>query len=301
MTTDSPASTAGFWRRSRRNDEPGPFVDVPCTPEFPVCGKACSYLIFGNTVSVVSVTSIDRSFRILQEISEQPGSLTDLSRALDIPTSTMGRFLGSLQAAGAIQRESNGTYSIGPTIIRLAGGRTASPDLLTVAGAHISALAKLTNETAGIAASVDDDVLHLGQVSSDADVQVRDWTGEQVAAHHGCTGLVVMAYWPEAQIDRYLAQALESFNEHTVIDANVIRERLAHIRSAGYLWTTDEYARGVTSAAAPVRDSTGRAVGALHVFGPSYRFPNAEDIESLSAELCRRAEQISSVLRFHVQ
>ncbi len=213
----------------------------------------------------------------------------------------MGRFLGSLRAAGAIQRESDGTYSIGPTIIRLAGGATARPDLLTVAGAHISALAKLTNETAGIAAAVDDDVLHLGQISSDADVQVRDWTGEQVPAHPGCTGLVVMAYWPDEQVDRYLAQPLESFNEYTVTDPEAIRKRLEHIRATGYLWTTDEYALGVTSAAAPVRDSSGRAVGALHVFGPSYRFPGPADTDSLSTELCRRAEQISSVLRFHVQ
>jgi len=159
----------------------------------------------------------------------------------------------------------------------------------------------VTNETAGIAAAVDDDILPLGQVSSDADVQVRDWTGEQVPAHPGCTGLVVMAHWPEAQLERYLARPLEAFNEHTVIDPAAIRERLATIRTRGYLWTTDEYARGVTSAAAPVRDSTGRAVGALHVFGPSYRFPGSADIDHLSSELCRRAEQISSVLRFHAQ
>lgn len=219
---------------------------------------------------------------------------------MDIPTSTMGRFLGSLQSAGAVQKAADGTYSIGPTITRLAGGATASPDLGTIAHTHISALAKLSGETAGIAAAIDDDLLHLTQISSDADadVQVRDWTGEQVPAHSGCTGFVLMAYWPEAQLENYLARQLESFSERTVVDPPKIRARLAQIRSAGHLWTTDEYAQGVTSVAAPVRDHSGRAVGALHVFGPSYRFPLANTRDALAGELCHRATHMTSVLSF---
>jgi DNA-binding IclR family transcriptional regulator len=217
---------------------------------------------------------------------------------MNMATSTAGRFLRSLLEAGAVMRSADGVYSIGPSIHELAGGAPGQPDLLPLAATHISALAKLTGETAGIAAAIDDDVLHLGQVSSDvgADVQVRDWTGEQVPAHAGCTGLVLMAYWPKTQLDSYLSHPLKKFSDRTVVDAKTICSRLDHIRRDGHLWTTDEYAVGVTSAAAPVFDRAGKIVAALHVFGPAYRFPNANETGSIAEELCHRAELLSASL-----
>ena len=246
----------------------------------------------------MSVTSVERSFRLLHAIAERPRSLSELARSLDMATSTAGRFLHSLQAAGAVRRNGDGTYRIGPTILELAGGPTGGHDLVAVASTHLSALAKRTNETAGIAAAIDDDILHLAQVSADddADVMVKDWSGQQIPAHPGCTGLVVMAHWPQDQIDTYLARPLEAFSDATVIDPDRIRSRLERIRSDGYLWTTDEYAEGVTSVASPVFDRNDQVVAALHVFGPSFRFPRKTEMRSIANELCARASQISAVL-----
>ena len=39
----------------------------------------------------------------------------------------------------------------------------------------------------------------------------------------------------------------------------------------------DEYADGLSSIAAPIRDAAGRVLGALHVYGPTYRFHAERD------------------------
>jgi len=246
----------------------------------------------------MSVTSVDRSFRLLHAIAEQPASLSELSRTLNLATSTASRFLHSLHAAGAVSRDPDGTYRIGPAIFELAGGPTGGHDLAAVASTHLSALAKRTGETAGIAAAIDNDILHLAQVSADndADVTVKDWSGQQIPAHPGCTGLVVMAHWPTEQIDDYLSRPLESYTEATVTDPWKIRQRLEQIRCDGFLWTNDEYALGVTSVASPVFDRSNRVIAALHTFGPSYRFPGSSEVDAISDELCARAAQISAVL-----
>ncbi len=246
----------------------------------------------------MSVTSVERSFRLLRAIAEEPRSLSELARGLNLATSTAARFLHSLHAAGAVSRDHDGLYRIGPAIFELAGGVSGGHDLVAIASKHLSALAKLTGETSGIAAAVDNDILHLAQKSDDDDagVQVKDWSGQQIPAHPGCTGLVVMAHWPESQIDAYLDTPLEIFSEATVTDPKVIRRRLDRIRHDGFLWTTDEYAVGLTSVASPVFDSSNLVVAALHVFGPSYRFPGDERKEAIAAELCVRAAQISAVL-----
>lgn len=246
----------------------------------------------------MSVTSVERSFRLLHAVADEPRSLSELARDLNLATSTASRFLQSLHAAGAVSRDADGRYRIGPAIFELAGGPAGRHDLAAIAATHVSALAKHTGETAGIVAAVDDDILHLAQVSEDDDagVQVKDWSGEQIPAHPGCTGLVVMAHWPTEQIDAYLARPLERFSHATVVDPETIRGRLERIRREGHLWTTDEYAVGLTSVASPVFDRRDRVVGALHAFGPTYRFPSDGDRESIAVELRSRAAQISAVL-----
>ena len=159
-----------------------------------------------------------------------------------------------------------------------------------------SGVMALADETAGIAQRVEHGYLHLGQVATEHDVSVRDWTGFRGVAHAGCIGFVLMAYWPEVEVAEYLAKDLEVFSERTVTDPEVVAERLALVRAQGYLWTTDEYAQGVTTVAAPVFDRSGEAVASLHVFGPSYRFPKPRRQGVLGRAVSQRADAISAVL-----
>lgn len=251
----------------------------------------------------MSVTSVERAFRILAAIGDAPASLSEIADAVDMPLSTASRFLSSLQSTGAVSRDGDGTYRIGPTIDALAGRSRQDPDLLGLAQPHLNHLARLSGETAGIAAAVDTGLLHLGQTNLDidADVIVRDWTGFEVAAHSGCTGFVLMAWWPDDAVEAYLAQPLESFSEKTVVDPTAIRQRLASIRRSGLLWTTDEYAQGVTSVAAAVRDRNGAPVAALHVHGPSYRFPDTARADDIETALLAGATRMSEALGFSLQ
>lgn len=246
----------------------------------------------------MSVTSVERAFRILRVVGEEPRTLSQVADAVDMPLSTASRFLGSLHGSGALARDAEGVYRIGPTINELAGREHADPDLLGLAQPHLAALANLSGETSGIAAALGDSILHLGQTNLDvdSDVIVRDWTGFQAPMHSGCTGFVIMAWWPEARLEQYLAQPLESFSDKTMTDPDSIRTRLRDVRRRGVLWSTDEYAQGVTSVAAAVRDHRGNAVGSLHVHGPSYRFPERKKTDELENELRQNAGRMSAAL-----
>jgi len=243
----------------------------------------------------MSVASVERAFKLLHAVRATDGTITALSRATDLPVATVSRLMGSLERAGAVLR-SNKAYRIGPAVAELADADAVGYDLLALATSHLSDLAARSGETAGIAEAVGNDLVHLGQVATDHDVAVRDWTGVRVPAHSGCIGFVLMAWWPETQIESYLDSELEAFSPHTVVDAGAVRRRLVDIRAQGFLWTTDEYALGVTTVAAPVRDRAGRAVAALHLHGPSFRFPEPERRDELATLICERAVAISTVL-----
>ncbi|HVL53832.1 MAG TPA: IclR family transcriptional regulator C-terminal domain-containing protein, partial [Vitreimonas sp.] len=66
---------------------------------------------------------------------------------------------------------------------------------------------------------------------------------------------------------------------------------------AGVAWTRDEFADGIASAAAPVSDEDGEVVAAVHVHGPSYRFPAPGEDESIARQVTAAATRISSAIR----
>jgi DNA-binding IclR family transcriptional regulator len=76
-----------------------------------------------------------------------------------------------------------------------------------------------------------------------------------------------------------------------------LRERLRRVQLDGYAWVREEFADGLSSVAAPVAGDGGEVAAAVHVHGPSYRFP-VPDSEAQIAELVvAAAGRLSARLR----
>ncbi len=232
---------------------------------------------------------------MLRTVAAGYTTVSEVSTETGLALATTARILDTLQQAGALTRTEK-RYRIGPTIIELVHAEATTLDLLGIAKPHLHALADATQETAGLAELVGDDIVHLGQVATEHDVSVRDWTGFRIGLHSGAIGMAILAHRPRAEIDRYLASPLEQYVEQSVIDPDAIRTRLDLVRDQGWLATVDEYDQGVTTVAAPVFDRSGCAIASLHVHGPTYRFPAADLLEDVANHLVERTRTISRVL-----
>jgi IclR family pca regulon transcriptional regulator len=99
------------------------------------------------------------------------------------------------------------------------------------------------------------------------------------------SGQVLLAFRGQVAIERYLAQpALERFTPKTLAEPDAIRERLRDVRRRGYAWAIEEFDAGISSVAAPIADGSGEVIAAVHIHGPSYRFP-APGTETAMAQL----------------
>ena len=65
------------------------------------------------------------------------------------------------------------------------------------------------------------------------------------------------------------------------------------MRDAGYAWGLEEFAEGIDSIAAPIRDARGNAIAAIHVHGPSYRFPAPRSEARVAAAMTAGADEVS--------
>lgn len=244
-----------------------------------------------------TVQSVERAFALLDSLSREPAGITELSRSSGLPTSTVARLLGTLEDLGAVERiDDDRSYAIGPAVVAMAAGSDASLNLGSLMHPHLQALADEVGEAAGLSIPAGDEVHYLDQVDSPNPVQVRDWTDERVAMHAVSAGLVLLAYSEPRVIDDYLSRPCERFTEDTVVDTEQIRARLSAVRRDGYVWTSDELEDGITSLAVPLFNGAGTAVAAIHLHGPTYRFPPDGGRQQITDLLVAAVESASAQL-----
>lgn len=229
----------------------------------------------GSRVS--RVQSIERAFSVLAALGDGPLGVTGVAVRVGLPKSTVARLLASLASEGAVVQVPGGTdYRIGDRLVTLAAGVRPTRSLIALARPHLVALAGSIGEAAGLSIRDGSLVHYLDQVDSPHPVGIRDWSGTRLPMHAVSSGLVILAHVRPADVERFLAGPLERLTPSTVTDPELVRERLRRAQVDGYAWTRDEVAVGISSVAAALVDEDGEVIGAIHVHGPSYRFPATE-------------------------
>ncbi len=224
------------------------------------------------------VQSIERAFDVLGALGNGPLGVTGIADRVGLPKSTVARLLDALVAEGAVEQLTDGTdYRIGERLVSLAAGVQPTRSLIALARPHLVSLAAATGEACGLSIADGDLVHYVDQEDSPHPVSIRDWTGTRFPMHAVSAGVVILAHRRPDQVERYLAGPLERLTGATVVDPGALRERIARARVDGFAWTSGEVAEGITSVAAAVADESGEVIGAVHVHGPSYRFPDPED------------------------
>lgn len=240
-----------------------------------------------------TVQSVERAFSILRSLAVSPAGVSELAGDVDLPKSTVARLLNTLESIGAVERNGDALYRIGSAVTELAGSVDASVALVSTVRPHLKRLSAATREAAGFGVPEGFTIHFISQEESPNPVQVRDYTGLSLPMHVGPSGLCVMAEWPQDHVRQYLMRPLEAFTVHTVVDPYLIEKRLEAIRRDGYCWVYEEFAEGINSIAAPVYDSAARVIGALHVHGPSYRFPAPGQAENVAGKVREAAVLIT--------
>jgi DNA-binding IclR family transcriptional regulator len=244
------------------------------------------------------VQSVERAFSVMATLADGPLGVTDVASRARLPKSTAARLLASLAREGAVEQLAGGTrYRLGPRLLTLTSAVRSSRGVVPTAHPFLVDLAERTGEASGLSVPDGWTMHYVDQVDSPNPVQVRDWTGTRIAMHAVSSGQVVLANLPTPAVEGLLASPLERFTPRTLIDAEALRTRLHDIRRDGVAWAREEYAEGIASVAAPIADEDGEVIAAVHVHGPSYRFPAPGSEAAIERLVVEVASGIASRLR----
>lgn len=243
---------------------------------------------------MATVQAVERAFAVLEAVAGAETGVTAIARRVDLPKSTVARLLATLEEVGVVERVAGTRWRLGARVGALAAGVPAVRSLAGSAQPILARLAAGLGEDAGLSLPDGYEMHYVGQAEADNPVQVRDWTDTRAPMHTVPSGLVLLSEWAPEALDAYVAHGLARLTPHTVTDRRTLARRLREARERGCAWGREEFAEGISSVAAPVRDAAGRAVAAIHVHGPSYRFPPAGGADEIAQGVIGAAAELSA-------
>jgi IclR family transcriptional regulator, acetate operon repressor len=219
--------------------------------------------------------AIDRAAQLLVRVveSSQPLGVNELAERSGLPKSTTSRLVGALERQGLVQRLGDrGRLRPGPVLLRFAT-RDSAASLVELARPGLLRLADVSGETINLAVPGPGGVEHLAQEDTAHFVGVTDWVARRVPFERAANGKCFLAFG----------------------GAQKLTPELTLVRARGYATSIDELEVGLTAMAAPVLATTGDAIAALSISGPTARL-TSDRIAQLAPLLVEEAEALAARL-----
>lgn len=246
----------------------------------------------------MKMQSMVNGLRILEALAtHQPIGVSELSRELLMPKSTVQRCLVALDEAGWIQPMSSGESRWILTTRALTVGRQASPELgmREAALPVMLELAQETNETVYLAVREGNGSVLVERIDSTQPVRTYLPLGTRAPLHGPSTGKAILAHLSPEEVDEVLASKLERYTERTVADPRRLRRELVTIRARGYAVNKGGWRADVAGIGAAVLSTRGVPLAAISISLPLTRL-RVGDIPILGARLVAAVKVVETHL-----
>ena len=149
-----------------------------------------------------SVTA--RAFGVLEAFTPAAPTLTlsEIARRAGLPLTTPHRLVAELRAAGALERDGDGTYRIGLRLWEIASLAPRGVPLREAALPFLEDLYEVTHENAQLGVREGHDVVYIERIAGRRAVGVLTRVGGRFPLHASGIGLVLLAHAPERRAAR---------------------------------------------------------------------------------------------------
>lgn len=243
-------------------------------------------------------SAIDRALDILLLFRDgrTHASVEEISHRLDIPKSTVYRYVRVLSDKGMLEKAGPASYRLGLGLLELGRRALASNrDIRLTALPSMKRLAEQIGESVSLMRVFDRHVICIESIEGRHALRVTIEQGRTQPLHAGASSKVLLAHLPEAEWDDLLDLPLQRFTANTVTDVAALKAQLRRIRQEGYCVSDGEIDVGARAVAVPLWNPRGEVVAALSIEAPSSRLDDAR-VAAYRATLTAEAEAIHDAL-----
>lgn len=188
--------------------------------------------------SVSGVGVLDKAFVVLNVLVTRPLALSEVVEATGIPRATCHRLLSALEHHGAVRRNDEGFYCVGPTMAGLGRAATSQFPFLRKAREVATELRDKTGESVQVFMPETDGRRCVISLESPNGLRWIVPEGSLFPIARGSAGRVLSG---------------------------------AKLSNGGWIESVEERVKGVASVSAPVIDAAGDVIAALSISGPLER------------------------------
>lgn len=222
-------------------------------------------------------------------------AVPDMVRELGISRASAFRLAYTLEADGYLQREPHSNaFRLGLNVLSLGFEYLGSLDLVEIARPVIDDLRDRTDASSHLGVRDGTEVVYVLKAPSRHRLRNNLTVGTRMPAHATSVGRALLLDMSRDELKAlYRGVKLERMSPQTPGTLDELYTRIEAERSKGYVAYRSEYAVGIASVAAPIRDGTGRIVAGLNV-SDHESLPGMQDQDgALKDEVLRAAAQIS--------
>jgi IclR family transcriptional regulator, pca regulon regulatory protein len=192
-------------------------------------------------------------------------SLSDVAAATGLARPTARRILLTLAELGYVRSDAGG-YALTPRVLDLGVAYVGSMGLWDIAHPHMAELSERTDESCSVAQLDGSDIVYVARVAVPKIVGLSVQIGTRFPALPTSLGKVLLAALCQEEVDEVLGQPSRSgITPRWQPDRAEREAELRDVRARGWALTDEQLALGIRSIAAPLRDGSGRVIGALNV------------------------------------
>jgi DNA-binding IclR family transcriptional regulator len=247
------------------------------------------------------VKSAYRALDVLEAVAARPATLSELSRELGIPKSSLHGLVRTLTERGWITPTEGGSrLQLGLKALLIGTRFVDEDDLVSRASTTLDRLASLTGETVQQARLDGDQVVYLAKRDSTHSVRLISAVGGRLPAHATAVGKALLAARDDHTVRALLRPPLRRLTARTLTDPDALIADLHETRRRGYAVDREEAAEGLRCFAVvvpprPLRHAQAPAApvtDAVSVSVPTFRLDEDREqrlVEALLAERDRLA------------
>jgi IclR family transcriptional regulator, KDG regulon repressor len=250
----------------------------------------------------VGVQSLGRAFAILEEVARHREGigLADLSKQVGLHNSTTFHLAKTLVSLGYVRQEKESKrYRVGRPLFALAASCLDEIEMVNVATPILEDLSRQTGESSHFAVRMGDAVVVIARTSGPGAFQLTDRVGVVRPAHCTALGKVILASLAPEQLRRFLERVeLTPSTEKSITELPALLREIEETRRSGIGFDDGEFNLEVRCVAVPVKDFTGRLVGALGISGPVWRL-SIQALQSQAKIVQTTADRLSAEFGAH--
>ncbi len=246
------------------------------------------------------VGPVIKALKVLEYIgaSGRDVTLTEVANALDIPKTTVFRYLQTLSATAFLHHDiPNDRYGIGHGFRSLARTDRSLQRLREIAMPIMRNLNRSFNETINLAIEDKGQIVYIEIVESTRALRMQAHVGTRDPLHTTALGKAILAHLDEPDRERILTHSLAERTYRSVMDADAIRRQLKEVHKRGYAIEIGENEDVCMCIGVSILDDLNFPIAAISLSAPIQRY-SLELVDLATAALKQSSKEIAAKLQF---